>query len=137
MVPSDAPPFQQFLLRPEVVVPGSVWRTARSVESGRPVGLEALIAATDRLRFMEGRRDPADASSFSIEYTHNDVVGIIDGHMSSDETVTLMPRTGEVIEVDANYRFWSPDSLPPLPYTLESLRGAVATPCLPAASNRR
>ena len=75
---------------------------------GYQPALDLYIAEGDRFRVIEGRADPADASHFTIYYVHNDVPGTIDGWLNDDETVTLAPRAGEVLERDPTYHWWSP-----------------------------
>lgn len=122
LVPPGGAPFDQFVLRPAVEAPRSLVGAGGMVGGaagpGGATGLEMFVAAGDRTRVMEGRADPADPAHFTIDYVHNDVAGTIDGWLNDDDTVTLGPRAGDVLELNATYRWWSPvpGALPPHVY---------------------
>ena len=111
--PGPGAPFAQLVLRPTVEVPRRLF-IAAGVSVGGPtraggaVGLEMCVAPGDRTRLTEGHPDPADPSHFTIGYVHNGAPGTIDGWLNNDDTVTLGPRAGDVLEYDATYHWWSP-----------------------------
>jgi hypothetical protein len=115
---ADAMPFVQFIFSPQVETLATLF------EPPAPVGptgafalnrLELFSTPGDRLRILEGRPDPADASHFTIDYVHNGVPGTIDGWLNDDDTVTFGPRAGEFVEQSSIFLRWSParGALPP------------------------
>ena len=138
--PGDAP-FLQFALRPTVEVPARLFAPGRSVPLGSAAGLEMFVAPGDRTRIVEGQRDPADPSHFTIDYVHNGVPGTIDGWLNDDDTVTLGPRAGEVLEHNATYHWWSPAAglFPPHIYqnVLATRIDPTTQPVLPKRDNPR
>ena len=138
--PGDAP-FHQFVLHPAIYVPATLFAPARSVTLGQPSSLEMFVAPGDRTRILEGQIDPADPSHFTIDFVHNDVAGTIDGWLNDDDTVTLGPRTGDVLEHNPTYRWWSPTAggFPPHIYqsTLATRLDPATQPVLPKRDDPR
>jgi hypothetical protein len=65
--------------------PGSRLRILTASED---VLLENL-GSGDYVRFYPGQPDPADAAHFTICYQFNDKLGVIDGRLNADDTITL------------------------------------------------
>jgi len=103
-------PLRQLAFRPYAEPPSTLTARGAAVLTfpGDPPGLDLFVAPGDRTRVLEGQPDPADPSHFTIDYVHNGVPGTIDGWLNDDDTVTLAPRAGQVVEHDATYRWWSP-----------------------------
>jgi len=99
-------------------------------QSGKPgantTALEMFLGPSDRVRLYDGRPDPNDATRFTIDYDFNGVRGTIDGQVNDDETVTLTPRAGRIVEQFGLAR-WNPSG-GPLPEWVErtDLRPATA-----------
>jgi hypothetical protein len=114
-------PFHGIIVPPRSLLrgTGSVFVSPpRRAGFGSGYGLELFVIPGDRTRVLEGKPDPADPSHFTIDYAHNAVPGTIDGWLNADDTVTLAPRAGDVLEWDATYHWWSPapGGLPPQTY---------------------
>jgi hypothetical protein len=111
--PGPEAPFAQLVLHPGVELPRRLFSTAGvsvggATRVGGALGLEMFVSPGDRTRLNEGRPDPADPSHFTIGYVHNGAAGTIDGWLNDDDTITLGPRAGDVVEYDATYHWWSP-----------------------------
>ena len=140
-VPPGNAPIRQFVLRPSVEIPATLLTATRSVPAGPPTGLEMFVAPGDRTRLLEGQIDPTDPSHFTMDYVHNDVAGTIDGWLNDDDTVTLGPRTGDVLEHNPTYRWWSPvaGGFPPHIYqgTLATRLDPTTRPVVPKRDDPR
>lgn len=75
-------------------------------------GLEMYRHPGDWTAVVEGRPDPADPSHFTIDYSHNNTPGTLDGWLNDDDTVTLSPREGVTADAGARYVLWSPAGAP-------------------------
>jgi hypothetical protein len=118
-VPADGEaPFLQYIFSPAVetaatlIKPPSLAAPPGAFAMNR---LELFATPGDRLRILEGRPDPADASHFTIDYVHSGVAGTIDGWLNDDDTITFGPRAGEFVEQSSTFLRWSPvqGALPP------------------------
>jgi hypothetical protein len=110
--------FLQYIFSPTVETAATLFKppAAASLPGAFAMNrLELFATPGDRLRILEGRPDPADASHFTIDYVHNGVPGTIDGWLNDDDTITFGPRAGEFVEQSSIFVRWSPvqGALPP------------------------
>jgi hypothetical protein len=88
-----------------------------ATSAGAPVGARLPnVRQGDIMRFLAGRADPRDATHFTIDYTLNGKAGVIDGWVTGDRRVRVVPREGSVFTTQFDLRGgaqrWDPYAAP-------------------------
>jgi hypothetical protein len=76
------------------ITPVAFLSNSRPTMTRMPIRIGTWPDADERTRFFHGQPDPTNASQFTIPYDIGRAIGVIDGVLNDDLTITLTPRTG-------------------------------------------